>query len=94
MRDTAAQQSRIQQHRNWSCPSTALHKLVYLHRIIINESRYILNTLCYKQVTMDFYGGGGITLLQVSDMTESRQGRAGQEKGRPRLRTRSGRMEV
>lgn len=58
MRDIAVQQSRMQQHCYWSCPSSALHKLVYLHSIIINESHYILNILCYKQVTLDFYSMG------------------------------------
>lgn len=88
-RGMAGQQSRTQ-HWNWSCPSAALLKLLYLHRIIINEACYSLNTPCYKQIMLDWFCVRA--LLQLSDITKTQS--AGWEERLPSAHSSWGRMQV
>lgn len=89
MRGMAGQQSRTQ-HWNWSCPSSALLKLLYLQRIIINEACYILNTLCCKWIMLDWFRMRA--LLQLSGITKTQS--AGCEKRLPSPQSCWGRMKV
>lgn len=56
-------------------PLVCLYKLVYFYSIMAKESRYILNTLCYKQTTVNFCCIEGkllhcnwVTLLKVPSL--------------------------